>query len=34
MPPGSQAFAEAGKIDILVQNAGAGIFGAIEEVAP
>jgi NAD(P)-dependent dehydrogenase (short-subunit alcohol dehydrogenase family) len=29
-----QALAEAGHIDILVQNAGAGIFGAIEDVTP
>ncbi len=29
-----QAVAEAGHLDILVQNAGAGIFGAIEDVAP
>jgi NAD(P)-dependent dehydrogenase (short-subunit alcohol dehydrogenase family) len=29
-----QALAEAGRIDILVQNAGAGIFGAIEDVTP
>jgi NAD(P)-dependent dehydrogenase (short-subunit alcohol dehydrogenase family) len=29
-----QALAEAGEIDIVVQNAGAGIFGAIEEVSP
>jgi short-subunit dehydrogenase len=27
-----QAVSEAGRIDILIQNAGAGIFGAIEEV--
>jgi short-subunit dehydrogenase len=29
----SQAHAEAGRIDILIQNAGAGIFGAIEDVS-
>jgi NAD(P)-dependent dehydrogenase (short-subunit alcohol dehydrogenase family) len=29
-----QALAEAGRIDIVIQNAGAGIFGAIEEVSP
>jgi NAD(P)-dependent dehydrogenase (short-subunit alcohol dehydrogenase family) len=28
------ALREAGRIDIVIQNAGAGIFGAIEDVAP
>lgn len=30
----NRAVAEAGEIDVLVQNAGAGIFGAIEDVTP
>jgi len=30
----NRAVAEAGRIDALVQNAGAGIFGAIEDVTP
>ncbi len=30
----ARAVAEAGRIDILVQNAGAGIFGAVEDVSP
>jgi len=30
----AQALQEAGQIDIVIQNAGAGIFGAIEEVTP
>jgi NAD(P)-dependent dehydrogenase (short-subunit alcohol dehydrogenase family) len=30
----SRAVSEAGHIDVVVQNAGAGIFGAIEDVTP
>jgi len=30
----NQALAQAGQIDIVIQNAGAGIFGSIEDVSP
>ncbi len=30
----TEALAQAGQIDIVIQNAGAGIFGAVEEVSP
>ena len=30
----NEALAQAGRIDIVIQNAGAGIFGAIEDVSP
>jgi NAD(P)-dependent dehydrogenase (short-subunit alcohol dehydrogenase family) len=30
----TRALAEAGRIDIVIQNAGAGIFGAVEDVTP
>jgi NAD(P)-dependent dehydrogenase (short-subunit alcohol dehydrogenase family) len=30
----NEALAQAGRIDIVIQNAGAGIFGSIEDVSP